>query len=193
MHLRFRLRAGSAMHIDTTLTHQLNALVGVSPTFDLLMILTANWCVHLLVLSIALRWWLSRNRADARHSAILCGLTTVLGLALNQFILLFVHRPRPYEFGVTHLIVDRTVDFSFPSDHATVAFAIAMPLLFKRDRFAPLYLAAASLVALSRVYVGIHFLGDIVGGALTAGLATCCVLALYRRDTKVDRLLVGLL
>jgi len=173
------------MRIDTMLTHQLNALAGLSPIVDLLMILIAKWSVYVLVLSIALRWWLSRNRADARHSAILCGLTTMLGLAINQGILLFVHRPRPYELGITNLLVDRSVDFSFPSDHATVAFAIAMPLLFKRDRFAPLYLAAAFLVALSRVYVGIHFLGDIVGGALTASLATCCILALYKKDTKV--------
>jgi hypothetical protein len=49
---------------------------------------------------------------------------------------------------------------------------------------------AAFLVALSRVYVGIRFLGDIVGGALPCRVLRPC---LYKRDTKVDRLLVGLL
>jgi len=126
-----------------------------------------------LVLRSRVRWWLSRNRADARHSAILCGLTTMLGLAINQGILLFVHRPRPYELGSPICWSIAAWTSRFRPTMRRVAFAIAMPLLFKRDRFAPLYLPRPSW-SLCRGYVGIHFLGDIVGGALTASLATCC-------------------
>jgi len=45
----------------------------------------------------------------------------LLGLALNQLILLFVHRIRPYDGGVTNFLIDRSADFSFPSHHATTS------------------------------------------------------------------------
>ena len=43
--------------------------------------------------------------------------TFLLGLALNQVILVFVHRARPYDDGVTNLLIARSADFSFPSFH----------------------------------------------------------------------------
>ncbi|WP_163540551.1 phosphatase PAP2 family protein, partial [Klebsiella pneumoniae] len=73
---------------------------------------------------------------------------------INQFILLFIHRVRPYEAGVTHLLIPPTVDWSFPSDHATASLAIvaafAMQALPRRTLA---LLAVAALVCLSRIYL----------------------------------------
>jgi undecaprenyl-diphosphatase len=53
------------------------------------------------------------------------GFSFLLGLAINQLILLFIHRVRPYDAGVTNLLIARSGDFSFPSDHATASFQSA--------------------------------------------------------------------
>lgn len=55
---------------------------------------------------------------------------------------------------------------SFPSNHAANNFAGATFLSFCYPAFAGIYFAVASLIAFSRVYVGVHYPGDVLGGAL---------------------------
>ncbi|HWN21789.1 MAG TPA: phosphatase PAP2 family protein [Gaiellaceae bacterium] len=55
---------------------------------------------------------------------------------------------------------------SFPSGHATVAFACATVLALAVPRLAPPLFALAALVAWSRVYVGVHYPLDVLAGAL---------------------------
>ncbi len=78
------------------------------------------------------------------------GLSFLLGLAINQVILLLVHRIRPYDAGISHLLIAPSADPSFPSDHATATFAIAAAfLLHGMRRVGFWFLAAALLVTVS--------------------------------------------
>ena len=111
-------------------------------------------------------------------------------LFLNQVILLFVHRMRPYDAGLTHLLIAPSSDYSFPSDHATASFAIAASfLLYRFYRRGLVFLAAAFLIAFSRVYVGIHYVSDVLGGACTGIVAAILVPLLYREGSRLDRVL----
>lgn len=179
--------------IDTLATHWINALSGHWEILDWVVIGITKGGVEVLVVLIALRWWTKDNREAARYVAISCGFGAALGLLFNQGLLLFMHRVRPYDGGVTHLLIDRSQDPSFPSDHATVVFAIALYLLAKRDRYAGAFLVAAVLVSLSRVYVGTHYVTDVLGGAATAAVATGLVAAFYRADSGLNRQLVRIL
>jgi undecaprenyl-diphosphatase len=118
----------------------------------------------------------------------------LVGLAFNQLILLFMHRMRPYDAGITHLLIARSADPSFPSDHATATVGIAATLFFHGMRRLGLWLlAAALLMILSRVYIGTHYLSDVVGGAVTGIVAAALVRALYREGTRIDRMITGIL
>jgi undecaprenyl-diphosphatase len=55
------------------------------------------------------------------------------------------------------------------------------------------FLAAAALVTVSRVYIGTHYASDVLGGALTGAFAAVIVRAAYREDTRIDRLITGIL
>ncbi|MFJ6322049.1 MULTISPECIES: hypothetical protein [unclassified Rhizobium] len=105
--------------LDAAVTHAINELAGRSAVVDFLMIWISAIGVPLLVLAVAVQWWWHTNRSDTRHVLVAAGLSFILGLALNQIILLFVHRMRPYDGGVTHLLISSSTDPSFPSDHAT--------------------------------------------------------------------------
>ena len=150
--------------------------------------------VPVLVLAVALQWWIPRSDRSTRHVLVAAGFSFLFGLGLNQFVLLFVHRVRPYDDHITRLIIAPSADFSFPSDHATASFAIAAAFLLHGLRGRGLaFLAAALLLALSRVYVGTHYAGDVLGGAVTGILAAVIVRATYRENTRADRAITGIL
>ncbi len=68
---------------------------------------------------------------------------------------------RPYDTGVSHLLIARSADPSFPSDHAAASFAIVFSYVFNaRIRKALWFFAAALLLVISRVYVRTHYVGD---------------------------------
>src|SRR5665213_2086036 len=154
--------------MDNAITQWINSAAGQNPLLDTIMILVTRYGVPLLVLLVVLQWWSVRDRLHVRHTCIAAGLSLMTGLGLNQAILLFVHRVRPYDAGVSHLIVSRSGDWSFPSDHATATFAIATAFLIGWPKGRGIaFLAGAFLVCASRIYVGTHYVTDVLGGTMT--------------------------
>jgi undecaprenyl-diphosphatase len=179
--------------IDVAVTYWANGFVGSYAILDSFMIAASAVGVPILVIAVAGQWWLPRRDLSKRHVLLAAGFSFLLGLALNQIILLFVHRMRPYDAGITHLLIARSADYSFPSDHATATTAIAAAFLLhgmRRNGLA--FMAAALLVGVSRVYVGIHYASDVLGGAITGIVAAALVSLVYRRDTRADRLITKL-
>ena len=115
----------------------------------------------------------------ARHGVVAAGLASLIGLEVAHVISSFWDRPRPYEAhpGMVHLFVSASPDPSFPSDHATVAFAIAVSIFLRKRRLGLVTLAMACVVALSRVVVGTHYPSDVLAGALLGTLAALVVWA----------------
>lgn len=180
--------------LDVALTHGINAWAGQSPLIDRLMIWTSAIGVPLLVAAVALQWWQGANKPQTRHVLLATGFSFLFGLAINQLILLFVERARPYDAGVTHLLIERSADFSFPSDHATATIAIAAAFLIHgMPRRGTLFLVSAVLMIVSRVYVGTHYASDVLGGALTGIIAASLVRPVYQQDMRIDRFMTNIL
>ncbi len=178
--------------MDQTITRWINAPAGGYPSLDAVMQAVTNFGVPLLVLLVIVQWWSKSERLHVRHVCVSAGLSFLLGLGLNQIIFLFEHRVRPYDSGLTHLIVSPSVDWSFPSDHATAAFAIATAFLLDGlPKRGIAFLGAALLICLSRVYVGTHYASDVLGGAAMGMVAAVAVSALYREGSKPDRFVTG--
>jgi undecaprenyl-diphosphatase len=152
------------------------------------MIFTTSFGVPIMIVLVALQWWSKRPREPMRHTAVAAGLSFLLGLAIAQIILLFIHRMRPYDAGVSHLLIAPTVDWSFPSDHATASLAIVAAFALNGfRRWTYIFLTMATLVCFSRIFVGMHYVTDIVGGAVVAVLAAIALKIVYRQDTRIDR------
>ncbi|TIS89810.1 phosphatase PAP2 family protein [Mesorhizobium sp.] len=180
--------------LDVAVTHAINSIAGTNAALDFLMIWVSAVGVPLIVLAVAGQWLRRTDRQQTRHVLLAAGFSFLLGLALNQLILLLVHRMRPYDAGVTHLLIAHSADPSFPSDHATATIAIAAAfLLHGMRRLGFWFLVAALLVTVSRVYIGTHYVSDVLGGALTGIVAALLVRALYREGTRADRLITSIL
>jgi undecaprenyl-diphosphatase len=180
--------------MDVAVTRWINAPAGMHAFWDIVFIGLAQFGVPLIVILVMLMWWVRDDRPHVRHVALASGLSFLVGLAMNQAIILFVHRIRPYDAGVSHLIIAPSTDWSFPSDHATAAVSIAAAFAMQRlPRRTLGLLLLAAMICWSRVYVGTHYVTDVTGGALTGVLAAIIVRFAYREGTKLDRFATAIL
>jgi membrane-associated phospholipid phosphatase len=141
------------------------------------------WSVPVLAVATVGLWLLARPGGDRlwKLASVSALAASALALLVNQAIAKIWSRPRPYEaHHVGHIWVARSHDPSFPSDHASAAFAIAMAV-FLFDRWVgSLFLAAAALIAGGRVIAGAHYPGDVLAGALVGIACALLVVKLGR-------------
>lgn len=165
--------------MNVTLFNLIHNLSGHSVFFDAAGIFFAKYMMILiLAVGAALLLWRAHGK-DGHRAAIRLFITVLAAWLADYVIKLIVRYPRPFHvLHFTPLIPES--GNSFPSGHATVAFALAFgyvllwPHAKKRsvgDRFiVATVFAVAVLVALARVFVGVHWPLDIVGGSVLGAL-----------------------
>ncbi|MDI1289798.1 MAG: phosphatase PAP2 family protein [bacterium] len=132
--------------------------------------------------------WISRARgSSAIARALLVPVATLGAVAAQQVVVALVAEPRPYAVHPQILVlVGRSTDGSFPSDHACAVGAAAVALFFVDRRLGWIATVGAILMAAARVYAGAHWPMDVVAGlALGAALALVIELVLARPVTAV--------
>lgn len=99
-----------------------------------------------------------------------------VGLIVNKIISSAWHRDRPFQtHHVAHIWGPRKTDASFPSDHSSAAFAIAVAVLLIDPIAGAAFLVLAILIAVGRVVVGEHYPGDVLAGAAIGTLSAVLV------------------
>ncbi|WP_431299530.1 phosphatase PAP2 family protein [Tabrizicola sp. BL-A-41-H6] len=140
----------------------------------------AETAPYVAVVVLVLLW--VRTGRFVRMRLLDATLTAFVGLTVAQVITHIWYHPRPFELGLGHQFMPHAPEASFPSDHATLLFGLALPLLFaKSTRAAALVFAALALgTAWARVYLGVHFPFDMAGGLAVACCAALLVFVLRR-------------
>jgi undecaprenyl-diphosphatase len=113
-----------------------------------------------------------------RRASMAAVLSAGLGLLAAKVISELVDRARPFvaDPGGVHLFAGHAADPGFPSDHATAAFAIAVAILLRKRGWGIVALAAATVLSLGRVALGVHYPSDVLAGA---ALGSAAALALW--------------
>lgn len=121
-------------------------------------------------------WLLTRRDGDLQRAtaALWAPLGALIAIGVNQFLVAAFAEPRPYTAMPGALVlVSRSTDYSFPSDHAVMAGAVTVGVFLAHRKLGVLTAVLGVLMAVSRVYVGAHFPLDVA-----AGLAVGAIVAL---------------
>jgi undecaprenyl-diphosphatase len=114
---------------------------------------------------------LTKNRRQALYAFT----AALLALGINQVIGFICFRNRPYIDHPVHRLFPVTSDASFPSDHAAGEFSIASSIFLERSFSGAVLFILASLLAVSRIYAGIHYPSDILGGIVVGLISSMIV------------------
>ncbi len=134
------------------------------------------------LLWIALAPVLAHRAARPLLGATLLTAGTVWGADLLALVLkTTIDRQRPYEtLAEADPLLRASVGNSLPSGHAATSFAGAIVLGYLFRRALPGLLALAALVAVSRIYVGVHYPSDVLAGAALGAAVALAVVAALR-------------
>ncbi|MFJ3895312.1 phosphatase PAP2 family protein [Streptomyces sp. NPDC090083] len=136
-------------------------------------------------------WWRARRTgAEAAVTALAVPVVVVAAYGIDSLLKSAVRESRPCQSlrVVTLEACPASGDWSFPSNHATIAAAAAVALFFVSRRLGAVAAVAALAMALSRVWVGVHYPHDVVAGlAVGALLALGAMTLLGRRPESLAR------
>ena len=169
--------------MDYTVFHQINRFADHTTWAHWFFVDFANYGIALFAILLGAGWWIARRNQDMRAMSGLVGgaVGVFVALGIAQLVGDAVNRARPYATHANvHLLIDKTKDVSFPSDHSTVVGACAVAVLFASRRLGVLTAVLAVVMAFSRVYVGTHYPGDGLAGLALGALTALCFAVLLR-------------
>ncbi|HDR7664956.1 undecaprenyl-diphosphatase [Bacillus wiedmannii] len=129
------------------------------------MVFLAEYMVYILALIILAYWFTGarKSRVMAIQAMIAFVIAEVIGKIAGKFHLNY----QPFAaLPDVNKLIDHTVDNSFPSDHTILFFSICFSFWLVRKKTGWLWLILAFCVAISRIWVGVHYPFDVAVGAL---------------------------
>jgi undecaprenyl-diphosphatase len=143
----------------------------------------------------ALLWLGDRPGGPVRWRLACLSAVSAAGVALlaNRAIGAIWFRERPFTAhpGDVTLVGGKSGDPSFPSDHASAAFAVAFAVFLVSRRAGAAFLGLALAIGLSRIASGLHYPSDVAAGALIGFAAAALVHTLVRRPLARVALLLS--
>ncbi len=170
-------------HPATGLFAAINDFARATPWLNGPVLTFASDGVVLFAVFLIVGWWIARHRdAPTMAIALWAPFGMLLAIAVNQPIGNAVREARPYtSLSDILVLVHRSTDFSFPSDHAVMAGAVATGVLLVDRRLGAVAWVAALLLAFSRVYIAAHYPHDVVVGLLLGSAVALVTAWLARR------------
>ncbi|WP_239619251.1 undecaprenyl-diphosphatase [Cohnella mopanensis] len=175
--------------MNENLFHFLNQFASRFDTIDDIFEFFAQDIVWIILIVMA-ALWITAKPANQKL-VFYAGLSTAIALLLGSLLISpAINHPRPFVAHEVNQLIPHAADASFPSDHATLAFSLAFSVWFVRKKLGYILLGLALLTGIARVYVGVHYPGDILGAIVLSFIVSYSV---YRTNGKMDVLPNGLI
>lgn len=147
-------------------------------------IFSAKYLPYVLVIGFLLLAWYEEGLKKKLYLFFEGALAVILARGLiTEAIKFFYYHPRPFDvLGFTPLINES--GSSFPSGHAAWFFALAMIVWYANRKWGIWYFILAAFMGIARIYVGVHWPLDILGGAVVGVVSAMVIHWLLRRSRE---------
>ena len=176
------------MSLDTTLFSFINGLAGKSKVFDIIGVFLASYLPYIFALAAAVILLSERNWKLRFYNTALIALSVLLARGFFTVVIRYIwNRPRPFvAMPEITALIGKSAEASFPSGHATFFFALAVAMLYVDRRWFKYFLMGTIVMGIARVFVGVHYSLDILGGALVGCLSAYLVSKLLPKMRNDD-------
>ncbi len=159
----------------------INNMAGNNALIDKTMIFTAKYLIYIIPIYL-LYLWFFKNEEKGKKASLYILLVVIISLLIGWVITKVYYHPRPFMVGLGKELFAHPNETSFPSDHATVMFAVSFALFFLKDiKNGIIFFVLAALVGFARVFCGVHFPFDILG-ALIVALCGAALIFLFKKQ-----------
>ncbi len=170
--------------LDITFTNWINTLLPHNRFFDLLFsffsLRGGSVIIWMAIVALLVFFEEKVDRKFVVYLVVALGLSFLITTGLKAV----VQRPRP-TYLANNKVTTCDKDFSFPSGHATIAFASAVILAAFDKKRKYIYYAIAVLISISRIYLHCHYLLDVITGAAIGTVCSMVVLKFKSRRVKI--------
>lgn len=148
---------------------------------DLIIVFSAKYIGYVLLAVFLFLFWRNKSK-DFLLMPLVSAL--VSRFVFTEMIRFFYFRPRPFvESGVSPLF-DHAPNASFPSGHAAFFFALSAGVYSYNKKAGLWFFAASAAIGLARVFAGVHYFTDVLGGFTLGVFSFWLVRFLYKKLTK---------
>jgi undecaprenyl-diphosphatase len=174
--------------LNQSLFLSINQYAGQNTLLDNVVIFLGEYSPYLFIaIEVYLYFF-----AHKKHEALWAFYSVLLALLTNQIIGLFYFHNRPFMDGLGTTIFKHAAESSFPSDHTTFMLAIAWSLFFsvatRRLGLALVFLG--TIGASFRIFMGIHYPFDILGGVLVGAISAMIITSQAKKLTFINEIIL---
>jgi len=172
------------LSLDERLYLWINGLTGWAPLDSVMAFLVNDYFVPVCLSLALVAMWFAGDGPERRPHLQCAVLWSMAGIGIANIAVkltnLLFFRERPFAYLPANLLFYPPHDSSFPSNSAAVAFAAAFGIWLGDRKAGTLALLVAALYGFSRIYAGVHFPLDVLGGAAYGLAATLAAYWLFK-------------
>jgi undecaprenyl-diphosphatase len=163
------------MNFDYYLFQQINSLAGHYQWLDALAIFLAAYLQYFLGAGVVIWMLVKKDRLvfwkNFKITVYFFVVAIISRFIFGEIIKRAINRARPFESDQVNLLFSYDAGLSFPSGHMSFFFAFSTAVYFYNKKAGLICYIASFLMGLARIYVGVHYPLDILGGMVLGFLA----------------------